>query len=184
MIDTNSISQAIKSKAKTVLWDDELKGFGVRIYSSGAGSWVIVKRLGAGGRGSKLVWHVIGSYSALTYKEAKKKARSKLNEISEGSDPSEKKRKERIKGLEVYQSGKLEDVVAKYFDKNAKDGRYWDELRQRFDRQIIPTIGASTLVANITKSELRVLLDNKEKETQSGARLLNHRQISTRSVRS
>jgi integrase len=170
-IDKKQVSAAILLKRKAVVWDNESKGFGVRIYPSGAASWVVVKRLGAGGRGSKLVWHVVGSYSALTYKEAKKKARSKLNEISEGSDPSEKKRKDRIKGLEVYKSGKLEDVVSRYFQKNAKHGRYWKELRQRFDRQIIPTIGATTLVANITKHELRVLLDNKEKETQSGARL-------------
>jgi len=170
-MDRKQITEAIASKRKAVVWDDELKGFGVRIYPSGAASWIIKKRLGAGGRGAKNVWHVLGPYAGLPYKDAKKKAQAKLASLSDGVDPSEERRKDRIKGIETHQSGKLQDVFDRYYQKHVEDGRYWDELKQRFERQIIPTIGASTTVANISKKELRVLLDNKEKETKAGARL-------------
>lgn len=50
------IERALREGVSVRLWDSELRGFGVRISSKGKASWIVRRRLGAGGRGAKETW--------------------------------------------------------------------------------------------------------------------------------
>ena len=71
-----------------VLYDTELKGFGIRIAPGGARSWFVEYRPGAGGRAVAKRRMVLGSASALTPDEARKAARAALASVRLGNDPA------------------------------------------------------------------------------------------------
>lgn len=66
------------------LWDSELKGFGVRIKSSGTRSFIIQYR-NLEGRTRRCV---IGQYGVLTVEQARDHAKKKLASVIDGADPS------------------------------------------------------------------------------------------------
>jgi integrase len=72
----------------TVFYDTDLTGFGLRAYPSGALSWVIEYRPGAGGRGAPFRRLVLGTPKTLTPGEARKQAAQLLAKVRLGADPS------------------------------------------------------------------------------------------------
>lgn len=89
--DADAEAQGPQSKKDVVAWDDELRGFGVRLKPSGAGAFIIQYR-NAEGRSKRLT---LGSVSELTPEEARKLARIKLSGVAHGADPVEEKRSTR-----------------------------------------------------------------------------------------
>ena len=71
-------------RADAILWDTEVKGFGVRCRASG--SFYMVKYR-AGGRQR---WYTIGRHGApWTVEQARREARSVLGDVARGADPAE-----------------------------------------------------------------------------------------------
>lgn len=74
--------------AETVIWDAEVKGFGVRARKGGAKSYILHYRLG-GGRATTLRKLTIGKHgSPWTPEMARTKAKRLLAEVAAGRDPS------------------------------------------------------------------------------------------------
>ena len=74
--------------AEAVLWDSELKGFGVRVQRGGAKSYVLHYRAGTG-RGAPLRKLTIGRHgSPWTPETARKEAKTLLGMIEDGADPA------------------------------------------------------------------------------------------------
>jgi integrase len=72
------------AKGRDVLWDNDLPGFGCRVFPSGQRSFIVCYRL----PGSlKKQTATLGIYGVLTLSEARKKAQKTLAEIKLGSDP-------------------------------------------------------------------------------------------------
>lgn len=78
----------------TIYFDDEVSGFGLRIMPSGARSWILEYRPGAGGRGVAKRRVRIGG-DELTPEDAREMARGMLADIRRGADPSAQRRAER-----------------------------------------------------------------------------------------
>src|ERR1700724_2090269 len=68
------------------VWDDERRGFGLRVFPSGAKVYVLQYR--TGGRGSQARRRVIGRHGVLTPDQARDRARRLLTEIADGGDPA------------------------------------------------------------------------------------------------
>jgi integrase len=83
---TKRTIEALKPKAAgdVFLWDNELKGFGVRMKPSGAASFLIQYR-NQHGETRRLA---LGKIGTLTPDEARTVARRKLATVAEGADPS------------------------------------------------------------------------------------------------
>ena len=74
--------------AETVLWDSELKGFGIRVQRGGAKSYVLHYRVGTG-RGAPLRKLTIGRHgSPWTPETARKEAKTLIGLIGDGADPA------------------------------------------------------------------------------------------------
>ncbi len=77
--------ESIKPSDRDVLeWDDELRGFGIRVKPSGVRSYIIQYR-NRFGRSRRLT---IGAHGRLTAEEARKEARFLLSEVERGGDPA------------------------------------------------------------------------------------------------
>ncbi len=67
------------------LWDQELRGFGVQVMTSGLKSFVVQYR-NAEGRSRRLVF---GRYGVMTVEQARREAKTLLGQIADGIDPAE-----------------------------------------------------------------------------------------------
>lgn len=133
-------------------WDDELAGFGVRVWPTGKKTYVAQYRAGKQTRRFK-----IGSHGALTVEEARKQAKTVLGDVARGEDPQQD-RATRRKSLTV------KDLCDAYFaaaDKGLIFGKrgkpkksstlYVD--RGRANRHIIPLLG-NKLVQDLTTADV------------------------------
>ena len=77
---------ALATGRQYAIWDTELKGFGLRVNSTGVKTFVIRYRVG-GGRTAVGRMHVIGRYGPLTADKARKDAKVALAEVTAGGDP-------------------------------------------------------------------------------------------------
>ena len=74
-------SMAIPASGQTFLWDDELRGFGVRAMPSGLKVFVLQYRNDEG-RSRRIV---LGRYGVLTVEQARKQAIMKLGAVAGGA---------------------------------------------------------------------------------------------------
>jgi integrase len=72
----------------TVFYDADLTGFGLKVYPSGARSWIIEYRSGAGGRRAPSRRMVLGTPKNLTPDEARRQASGLLAKVRLGADPA------------------------------------------------------------------------------------------------
>ncbi|MDA5092477.1 integrase arm-type DNA-binding domain-containing protein [Aliiroseovarius sp. KMU-50] len=81
---TKRVIEGLEPKADSYLiWDAEVKGFGVRVYPTGKRTYVIQYR--AGKRTRRLT---LGQHGPLTTDEARKLAKQRLGDVARGEDPS------------------------------------------------------------------------------------------------
>ena len=79
---------AAKGAAEAVLWDTEIKGFGVRVRSGGAKTYILHYRAGAG-RNAPLRKLTIGrNGSPWTAQTARVEAKRLLGQVASGEDPA------------------------------------------------------------------------------------------------
>ena len=86
---TRRVVDALRPTDKPwIAWDDKLTGFGVRVHPSGAKSFVVNYRAGAGGRAAPNRRVVIGRHAALAPARARRLAQELLGRAASGGDPA------------------------------------------------------------------------------------------------
>jgi len=83
---TKSKIEALKPTAgvQSVVWDGDLKGFGIRLSAGGTKTFFVQGRI----RGSaQVVKATIGQFGPFTAEQARDKARNMLNAMANGVDP-------------------------------------------------------------------------------------------------
>jgi integrase len=130
---------------ETVLWDDEMPRFGIRVRPSGVKTYIIQYR-NATGRIRKIT---IGAHGILTPDEARSQARILLAEVERGSDPADARDSAR-------KSPTFADVADRYLSEHAtvkKKPRSIKEDRRLLENIILPALGARKL-QDITRSDI------------------------------
>ena len=127
-----------------LIWDTELKGFGVRMMPSGVASYIIKYR-NAEGRQRKMT---VGRVGTLMPEEARQLAREKLAEASKGADPSAERQQIR-RSITVSE---LCDLYLEDAEGKIKASTLAMD-RSRIERHVKPLIGNRT-VASLTPADV------------------------------
>ncbi|MDX0409236.1 DUF4102 domain-containing protein [Sinorhizobium medicae] len=149
---TKKVVDGLEAREKDYFeWDDELPGFGVRVWPTGRKTYVAQYRAGKQTRRFK-----IGVHGPLTVEEARKEAKAVLGDVARGEDP-QLDRATRRKSLTV------KDLCETYFEaaekglifgKRGKPKKastlYVD--KGRANRHIIPLLG-NKLVQDLTAAD-------------------------------
>lgn len=133
-------------------WDDEMPGFGVRVWPSGKKTYVAQYRAGKLTRRFK-----IGVHGALTVEEARKQAKVVLGDVARGEDPqldrATRRKSMTIKELcEAYIEAAEKGLI---FGKRGLPKKastiYVD--KGRINRHVVPLLG-SKLVQDVTTADV------------------------------
>ena len=81
-ISNRTVNALSVASGDEILWDGDLPGFGVRVYSSGRKQYVVQSR---GPDGSRRV--TLGGHGELTAERARRKAAEVIDRIKQGADP-------------------------------------------------------------------------------------------------
>ena len=130
---------------RDVRWDDEIPGFGVRVYPNAKKSFVLSYRV----NGRKRLM-VLGAFGALTLEQARKLARRFLVSIIDGTDPLEKRRK-------AAEGNTVKDLCEVYMQRHAvPHKKTWKDDERRIQKYVLP-IWRNLKASNIRRADVAVL---------------------------
>ena len=143
-----------KTDRTEFLWDDELRGFGLRITSNGAKSYVYQYRLG--GREAPKKRATIGRHgSPWTPTSARKEAERLAQLVGQGIDPAEHDRERRRQAVDLAFSTYAKLFVDGHLKSAWKDWEIGDRL---LTAEAVPVLKAKALPL-IKRSDIAAVLD-------------------------
>ena len=134
-----------------VAWDADITGFGVRVRPSGAKTYIVQYRAGAG-RKAPTRKLTLGTVGKLTPDEARILARKAVGSIAHGSDPAGKRAEDR-KGLTVAELVKV--FLSDHVEAKRRAGTA-THYRDILDRIVVPALG-TTKADRVKRSDLAKL---------------------------
>jgi integrase len=146
---------ACQGLRKTIFYDADLTGFGIKVTPSGAQSWIIEYRPGAGGRGVAKRRMVIGSPATLPPEQAREAAEKLLASVKLGADPASDR-------SEARKAETVNDILNTYIVNHAKPHLKKisaDLLGIYFDKHIRPALGRKKTTV-VTKADVARLHRN------------------------
>lgn len=155
-------SDGRKKWERQVLWDDEVRGLGVRLLPTGRKMFILSYRTGNRKRQMTL-----GEFGVLTLQQARKRAIRELGDVLEGQDPLAEREKRR-------QGTTIRKVAARYLEEHAipkKKSRSAAEDRRLLEKSVLPTLGSRD-IADITRKDISLLHHSLRKTPTQANRVL------------
>jgi len=142
--------------APEVTWDDDIAGFGIRVFPSGTKKFVLKYRT----RGGRQRWMGLGAFGPLTVERARELAKIELAKVIEGEDPAGQRQDARI----AVTVGQLCDIYVEEAEKGLIAGRGGTPKKastiatdkSRIAAQIKPLIGSMKAV-EVTRPDIEAL---------------------------
>lgn len=140
---TDALIRSLKPKDKRYdVYDASQPGFGVRVATSGALSWVLLTR--EGGRRKRVT---LGGYPAMSLSKAREAARVALSEIQEGTFG-------RKKVSTTFETA----VVEEWYAREQRSRKSFRQVEQAMRLHVLPFLGRHQL-DQITKADLMRVID-------------------------
>ena len=163
--------EAAAASKPVILWDTELTGFGASASPNGKVSWLFQHWVG--GKAGKAKRTVFGHLASMDSDEARKRARKLRTDADDGIDILNRKQQRRQDQIARQQGAKLGETVARYLQLRHKPDKtkptsYGMQVKGIFDK-VMESLGKDTLVATITKADIRSLLDAKQEAGHDGS---------------
>jgi integrase len=152
------------------IWDEDMPGFGLRVFPSGRKSYVVQYKLG--GRGGRTRRISLGLHGKLTPEEARKRAAKLLGAVADGADPASER-------AEAKRALTVADLAALYLsegpaDKPNKKASSWEADRSNIERHIKPVLGRKMLntltSADVAKFQADVASGKNKADIKTGKR--------------
>ncbi|MFZ4604013.1 MAG: tyrosine-type recombinase/integrase, partial [Caulobacterales bacterium] len=109
-------------------WDDDLKGFGLRVEPTGLKSYIVRYRADGGGRNAPLRQILIARHGEMTPEQARKEAERLLGSVRLGEDPGARR-------AEARACVTLRDLIDEFLENHVDAKR--KEATQRLYRQVL-----------------------------------------------
>lgn len=139
--------------ADKMLWDDKIKGFGLKVTPSGAKTYLFQYRIG--GRGAKTRRYTIGKHGSLTAEKARREADRIHILVRQGIDPQAEKQDRQRKAIDLafsdYADRFVDDCLKVRWKRSHKDG---ESLLRLYAK---PVLGSKPL-PDITRADIRAVL--------------------------
>lgn len=115
---------------RVVLWDDEIPGFGLRIYPSGKRAYVLSYR--SNGRKRLMT---IGPHGVFTLQQARDRSRQLCSQVIGKSDPLAERKRAAL-------GETVADLCRDFMERHSKmNKKSWKEDERRITRYIVPAFG-------------------------------------------
>lgn len=126
---TKRVVESIESHEtnELLIWDSELKGFGVRIFPTGRRTYFVQYRNQFGGTRRKK----IGVHGIITADQAREEAKKLLGDVARGEDPSQDFQKAKLKPT-------FEELADEYLEMHAKANKRPKSLKE--DQKMLENI--------------------------------------------
>lgn len=95
LLTKRSVDAAEKRAVRYCIWDSALPGFGLRVETSGAKTFIVRYRAEGGGRTAAQRFVTVGRYGPLTPDAARRQAKILLGGVATGEDPADDRRAKR-----------------------------------------------------------------------------------------
>ncbi|MDF1735167.1 MAG: tyrosine-type recombinase/integrase, partial [Minwuia sp.] len=158
----------VEAGARSVVWDTEATGFGVRV--TGAGRTYFVRYRAGSGRGASRKDFSIGKHGApWTVDSARKQARVILGKVAEGQDPQA----EKVSARTPTNGTGFEDVATLFLDRHVRRKLRPSTIRDYESvvlNRLIPE-WRNREIRDIRRSDIHAMLDPIEDRTPVMARL-------------
>lgn len=166
----DKVDALVKGKTDLFLWDDKLRGFGVKVTPAGAKVYLFQYRMG--GRGVATQRYTIGKHGDVTPDQARKIALNLAHDVAKGINPREAELAAKAAKLEAQrladERNRLEGELAfsrlapKFLDwyENDRERRPSSVRLARLvvDSYLTPALAAKP-VPHITRDDLQLILD-------------------------
>jgi integrase len=162
---THAFVQNVRTPAggAATYWDNDPRGFGLRVYAAGGKSFFLNYWLE--GRERR---HTIGSFPAWSVTAAREEAKELRQRVDRGEDPAGEKRERRV-------APTVQDLINRYIEQHLPR-KSMSAVRQNDDRRMLAEIGdrlgKHTKVADVHGGDIR---DLHHRITESGRRVRANR---------
>ncbi len=142
-----SVDALAAGDRRLLVWDRELKGFGVRLETTGLKTFIVRYRAGGGRRAPRRQMN-IGRFGTVTVEQARCEAKRILGQVAQGKDPA----KERTAARRALTVKELCDL---YLDQGVghKKASTLATDRGRIGRHIVPLLG-NRQITNVSTADV------------------------------
>jgi integrase len=154
-INKTSVDALSPASGELFLWDEDLRGFGVKATPSGAKSYLVQYRIG--GRGAKVKRYTIGRHgSPWTADTARSEAKRLLIEVGQGIDVAAAKQERSRRAPDLA----FKEYAARFVERCLKERweRSWQDAEAALDLHVISVLRDKPL-PEIGRSDLKEVLD-------------------------